>query len=140
MYKNSLGLSFLLTLILIFSSFDSSAKDKTKEAQAINKAQQNPQKSRKVTLKLGKIVGERRLIFFEDEKVRLEINSDQPMELHIHGYDIKKQLLPNQAQLIEFDAHTSGRFAVTSHGNPKQKKSARKHSHSALFYIEVHPR
>jgi hypothetical protein len=67
--------------------------------------------------------------------VELHWNSDEQVELHIHGYNLELTVVAGEPGILEFDAHASGRFPITSHGWGKGG-----HSHDALTYLEVYPR
>ncbi len=71
----------------------------------------------------------------EGERVVLRWISDEAVELHIHGYDLKLQLEPGKPATMEVEAFATGRFPVMSHG-----WGAGGHGHEALTYLEVHPR
>ena len=89
------------------------------------------------------------------QEVTMDLQADEPGEVHVHGYDLRFELDPMVARSIEFVADYPGRFAVAFHpakSNPE--KSEHKHgdhghdhhgneSHSAseiiLVYIEVNP-
>lgn len=46
----------------------------------------------------------------EGEDVLFKITSDEVEEFHLHGYDISKDLEPNQSVEIQFKADKTGRF------------------------------
>ena len=74
----------------------------------------------------------------QGDKVRLHWTSDEPVLLHIHGYDIIVSLSPEVPSEITFEAHATGRFPVTSHGfdTPDPTHHARE---ITLLYLEVYP-
>ena len=47
--------------------------------------------------------------------VKLNITTDQNTKIHIHGYDIEKELQRGSFELIEFEATATGRFSITIH-------------------------
>lgn len=68
----------------------------------------------------------------QGDRVRLRLTSAEPMVLHLHGYDIEKELKPGIATEFAFEAYAAGRFPVNTHSED---------SHEAtLLYVEVHPR
>jgi|TARA_B100002003_G_scaffold197519_1_gene188021 FtsP/CotA-like multicopper oxidase with cupredoxin domain len=71
----------------------------------------------------------------EGDLVELRWSSDETVELHLHGYDLKLIVLPGEPGVMAFRAFASGRFPITSHG-----WGGGGHSHDALTYLEVHPR
>jgi len=51
----------------------------------------------------------------QGETVRLVVASDVADEVHVHGYDLEKQLLPGQPTTIQFTADQPGLFEVETH-------------------------
>ena len=70
----------------------------------------------------------------EGELVELHWTSDEQVELHLHGYDLKLVVLPGEAGMMAFEAFATGRFPITSHGWGEGG-----HGHDALTYLEVYP-
>ena len=66
--------------------------------------------------------------------VELHWTSDEYVELHLHGYDMRLTVQPGNPGIMAFEAFASGRFPITSHGWGKGG-----HGHDALMYLEVHP-
>ena len=67
----------------------------------------------------------------QGDHIELTWSSDKSIELHLHGYDIHTYVASNSPAIMHFKAHATGRFPVEIHG---------KSEHSALIYIEVHPK
>jgi hypothetical protein len=67
--------------------------------------------------------------------VKLRWTTDQPIVLHLHGYDIEMKIGPGTVGVMDFAARATGRFPVEVHG------SAGGHSHgeAPLVRIEVYP-
>lgn len=51
----------------------------------------------------------------EGDQVNLEITSDRPIELHLHGYDLTVEVEPGEPEELSFEATTTGRFAIEDH-------------------------
>ena len=51
----------------------------------------------------------------KNDQVKLSFNSNEEIEIHLHGYDIKKLVKPNETSVMEFKAIATGRYNVTSH-------------------------
>ena len=49
------------------------------------------------------------------DKVTLRIDSDEPMELHMHGYDAGQEVEPGQRAKLRFKADLTGRFEIGDH-------------------------
>lgn len=102
----------------------------------------------KVNIEKRKVVGERTLRVKKDDTVRLQWLSDEAVEVHVHGYNIKTEIEPGKPTDVTFNARATGRYPVTSHGfGTAEERKKRKHSHghglpgseAALIYIEVLP-
>ena len=50
------------------------------------------------------------------ESVRFEVEADVPDEVHVHGYDLTFDTIPNEAILVEFVADATGIFEVEIEG------------------------
>jgi hypothetical protein len=53
------------------------------------------------------------------DHIDLKVTSDEADEVHVHGYDIEKPLVPGQTTEIQFDATQQGRFEVETHESGK---------------------
>jgi hypothetical protein len=71
----------------------------------------------------------------EGEVIELHWTTDEPVELHVHGYDVELNVQPNNPATMIIEATVTGRFPITSHGWGDSG-----HSHDALTYLEVYPR
>ena len=52
------------------------------------------------------------LSFDQGDTVRFRVRHDEAEEVHIHGYDIKKELAPNETATVSFEASIPGIFEV----------------------------
>lgn len=99
-------------------------------------AQDQPLRVVKVEIKSRHVIAPTGAIkVAEGETVELRWTSDEQVELHLHGYDVKLTLLPGAPGSLVIQAFASGRFPITSHGWGKGG-----HAHDALTYLEVHPK
>ena len=48
----------------------------------------------------------------EGETVKFRVRSDEPEEVHVHGYDIKKDIEPGQTVTMSFKADINGIFEI----------------------------
>ncbi len=71
----------------------------------------------------------------EGEHVELRWSADEPLALHLHGYDIETRVEPGKPAVMAFVARLTGRFPVEIHA-----EGASKHRQSALLHVEIHPR
>lgn len=85
----------------------------------------------------GNIVGEGTIRISQGEDVELRWTTDEPLDIHLHGYDIEKMLVPGEDAGMNFKAYATGRFPITVHGSPGS------HDHGdgerTLAYLEVYP-
>lgn len=49
------------------------------------------------------------------QRVRIEVTTDKPDEVHVHGYDIEKATEPGKPTAIELTADIPGLFEVETH-------------------------
>ena len=57
-------------------------------------------------------VAGRRVRVSRGEKVRIQVEADHAEEVHVHGYDLKKDVAPGKPAVIEFTADAPGVFEV----------------------------
>jgi hypothetical protein len=74
----------------------------------------------------------------QGDGVRFRLTTDRAIALHLHGYDIERELAPGGVTELAFTAHATGRFPVNVH--ERGQASGRGHDERALLYLEVHPR
>ena len=71
---------------------------------------------------------ERTLTFEQGETVRFRVRNDTAEEVHVHGYDISKELQPGKIATVSFKATITGIFEVELEG-----------SHTQLAQLKVEP-
>ena len=64
---------------------------------------------------LTSATGDKTLDFEEGETVRFRVRSSQPEEVHVHGYDIYKDIGPGKTATISFKGEITGIFEVEFH-------------------------
>ena len=74
----------------------------------------------------------------EGDRVRLRWTADAATILHLHGYDLEREVVPGRAAEFQFEAYATGRFPVEVHA----PGDAAHHSHdeAPLVVLEVYPR
>jgi hypothetical protein len=73
----------------------------------------------------------------QNDMVKLQWSTDKPMQIHLHGYDIEKDLKPGTVTEMTFTARATGRFTVAPHTGETPGGG---HSHGdALVTLEVYP-
>ena len=93
-----------------------------------------------IKIEHGRIADTMRLIRLnEGDVVKLRWTSDQPLVLHLHGYDIEKRIAAGSVTEFGFTAYATGRFPIHVHA---QGAGAGGHAHEdpPLATIEVYPR
>lgn len=68
------------------------------------------------------------------ERVTLIWTTDQPAEIHLHGYNKLLKIIPGEEARMTLHCTATGRFPVTLH------KADGSHVHKPVLYIEVHPK
>ena len=53
-----------------------------------------------------------KLRYTEGETVRFRVVSDKAEEVHVHGYDLKKDLQPGETATMSFKASITGIFEI----------------------------
>lgn len=90
-----------------------------------------------IAIKQGKVTSAKSARVTQGDTVILRWTSDQPMELHLHGYDVAAKVAPGKPAEMKLDARATGRFPVEVHTDDKDKGG---HGHAALFHLEVYPK
>ncbi|MDH3242582.1 MAG: hypothetical protein OEO83_18155 [Alphaproteobacteria bacterium] len=105
-------------------------------ATAPARAKDAPPKVFQVLIKNRKVVAPAGPIrVARGDAVELRWATDERVELHLHGYDMKLTVHPGKPAKMVVRARVAGRFPITSHG-----WGSHGHGHDALAYLEVHPR
>jgi hypothetical protein len=56
----------------------------------------------------------------EDDNVTLRVSSDKLMELHLHGYDVEREVEPGETAKLRFEADITGRFEIEDHESERE--------------------
>ena len=56
----------------------------------------------------------------QGDTVTLRVSSDEPVELHVHGYDVEQEVEPGQESSLDFEADLTGRFEIENHETEKE--------------------
>jgi hypothetical protein len=75
----------------------------------------------------------------EGDVVKLRWTSDQPLVLHLHGYDIEKRIAAGAVTELVFTAYATGRFPIHIH-EQGAGAGGRANEDLPLATIEVYPR
>jgi hypothetical protein len=69
----------------------------------------------------------------QNDQVVVRVSSDKPVQVHLHGYDIERDVVPNIVTSLRFAATATGRFPIEIHSSGPLKQRP-------LAYLEVRPR
>src|SRR5215468_11724678 len=91
-----------------------------------------------LTIANGRVPDNMRLIRVkQNDVVKLEWRTDQPLTVHLHGYDIEQELQPGTVTEMTFTARATGRYTVEPHIG---RTPSGGHAHGdVLVTIEVYP-
>ena len=68
----------------------------------------------------------------QNDQVVVRVSSDKPVQVHLHGYDIEIDVVPNVVTSFRFTATATGRFPIEIHSkDPLEQRP--------LAYLEVRP-
>jgi hypothetical protein len=59
--------------------------------------------------------GERRITVSKDDVARIQVSSDAPDEIHLHGYDVTKDVAPGKPARFRVQAAIEGVFEIEAH-------------------------
>ena len=90
-----------------------------------------------LVLKSGELLpkDQRTIKVRQGEAVELRWSSDQPVRLHLHGYDMEIAVKPGEPTVTALKARIAGRFSVE---RLQDKPGGHQHGGKVL-YLEVHP-
>ena len=74
----------------------------------------------------------------QGDVVKLRWSTDQPLTLHLHGYDIEQTLERGAVAEMTFTARATGRFPVHVHDG-SARAGSHSHQEAPLVLIEVYP-
>jgi hypothetical protein len=78
----------------------------------------------------------------QGEALELVFQTDEVVDLHLHGYNRAFRVKPGEPAVLTLSAHIAGRFAIEAHrfaGNPSIGLKP-KSNEITLLYLEVYPR
>ncbi|HET8576855.1 MAG TPA: hypothetical protein VFO18_07145 [Methylomirabilota bacterium] len=85
-----------------------------------------------LNIRAGALPADKQLIRAgQGDDIVLRWSADEPITIHLHGYDIEKDLKPGAVTTMWFVARATGRFPITRHAHGEE---------TPLAYLEVIPR
>lgn len=87
-----------------------------------------------LSLRNGQLPEDQRVVRVQQgDDVTLRWTSDRPLMVHLHGYDLERNLSPGAPVLMQFAVRATGRFPIEIHGSSQGDERT-------VGYLEVHPR
>ena len=106
--RNSI-LILVLLIILVALFFLLRPSSTTQETAATSESQQ---KTVDLAIMGGNTMTPDQISVNEGDHVTLNITSDEPLEFHLHGYDLATDLDAGEPAVLSFDATNTGRFEI----------------------------
>jgi FtsP/CotA-like multicopper oxidase with cupredoxin domain len=63
----------------------------------------------------GVVGGPKTITVTKGDQVRIVVTADAPDDMHLHGYDIEKEVEPGKPARFSFEANLEGQFEMESH-------------------------
>ena len=97
------------------------------------------EKTINIEIRSGEVSESSKVIkILEGTDLILVLNSDQPVVVHLHGYDIIAEVPKSGKALMKLNTFATGRFPIKIHP-PAEEHQGNAHHERTLFYLEVHP-
>jgi len=112
----------LLFLLLAFVSLSAIARAEERHFDLALKAGALPKNLQTIKVNQG-------------DSVELKWTSDQPIKMHLHGYDMEIAVKPGEPTVTAINAKIAGRFSVEK----LAEKGGGHHHGGKILYFEVHP-
>jgi FtsP/CotA-like multicopper oxidase with cupredoxin domain len=115
-----LGIAAVIAVAAIIVLTAGGGSDETAQDSANTSAQQTAMPSATPSpalLQAGKVT---KLRFTEGETVRFRVRHDSADHVHIHGYDIMKDLEPGKTVTVSFNATITGIFEIELEDSAEQ--------------------
>jgi heme/copper-type cytochrome/quinol oxidase subunit 2 len=106
-----LVLLVLLILVVLFLLLRPSTQETSTTSESTSSAAPQ-EKSIDLAIQGGGSMTPNEISVNDGDHVNLNITSDEPMEFHLHGYDLAKDLEANEPTELSFDATITGRFEI----------------------------
>jgi FtsP/CotA-like multicopper oxidase with cupredoxin domain len=92
------------------------APEQTKTSPTKTQTAEAKPKPPTVTIRDGKPAGGVKTIEFgSGSSARIDVTTDKPAEIHLHGYDIEKPVQPGKTTMVRFKADIEGIFELEDH-------------------------
>ncbi len=111
MRNSILVLLLVIILVVLFFLLRPSPTQET-AATSGSTSPEAQQKNFELAIKGGNSMTPNEINVNEGDHVNLMITSDEPLEFHLHGYDLAKDLEAGEPTELSFDATITGRFEI----------------------------
>ena len=102
----------LIVLVVLFFALRPSPTQQTASTTSESTSVEPQQKNVDLAITGGNSMTPNQISVNEGDHVNLNITSDEPLEFHLHGYDLAKDLEAGQPAVLSFDATITGRFEI----------------------------
>ena len=110
-----LVLVLLITLVVLFLLLRPSSTQQTTSSTTSESTSAEPQQNNFNLAIGGGTMTPNEIAVSEGEHVNFQITSDDPVEFHLHGYDLDEEVEPGEQAELAFDATITGRFDIEDH-------------------------
>ena len=122
----------LIVLVVLFLLLRPSSTTQESASTPESTGSQGTDKTFDLAIKGASAMSPDQVSVNQGDHVNLRITSDEPLEFHLHGYDLEKELEANEPGELSFDATNAGRFGMEAHLNDQ--------THEELGDLLVQPR
>ena len=100
---------------------DHSGRGEESESETQTQTQPPADPVRTVRVKGGQPVGRvKTLTYHNGDRIRLRVVADASDEVHVHGFDVEREVSPSEPARFDFKADIEGRFEVELHSSDTQ--------------------
>ena len=121
------ALLFVLAATIALAACGSSEETNTTSATTATRPGDKPEsasmggKVPTIVVRSGEPVGGiKQLEYNAGDEIRFEVSSDAAEEIHVHGYDLEKEVVPGKATSFSFPATIDGIFEIELHSTDDQ--------------------
>jgi hypothetical protein len=76
--------------------------------------------TREFDLRISEGIMEPSITVTEGDQVVLRISADSPLEVHVHGYNVEREVEPDEPARLSFEADLTGRFEIEAHETERE--------------------
>lgn len=110
----------LIVLVVLFFLLRPSTQQTSSTSESTSTGSQ--QKTFDLAITNGTTMSPSQITVKEGDHVMFNITSDEPLEFHLHGYDLEQEVEANEPTQLTFDATNTGRFEIEAHLNGSEQQ------------------